>query len=336
MTAAPSVPRWKLLAAFAAIYVIWGSTYLAILIAIETIPPFWMAAARFLTAGGLLYAWARWRGEPAPTLVHWRSAFVVGGLLLLTGNGVLSWAEKLVPSGLAALLVATVPLWMVMLDGAGRGWRLPPRQLLVGVAVGLVGVALLIGPGRFAGGEGIHPLGAAALLAASLSWALGSLYSRRAELPKSPFVGTAMQMIGGGVGLVFAGALAGEAGTLELAAISGRSLWALAYLVGFGSLVGFTAYIWLLRVSSPALVSTYAYVNPVVAVLLGWGFAGEEITPRTLIAAAVIVGAVALITTVKAKKANPAGAGNGAPIAAGESRGGEPARQALAANDKAA
>ena len=302
MTAAQAA-RWKVIAAFAALYVLWGSTYLAIRFAIETLPPFWMAAARFLTAGSLLYAFMRWRGAPAPKLVHGRSAFVVGLLLLLGGNGGVVWAEQRVHSGIAALLVASVPLWMVLLDGAGRGWKRPPSQLLLGVGVGLLGVGLLIGPGRFAGGHGVDPVGAAVLIAASLSWTAGSLYSRKAELPASPFLGSAMQMLGGGAGLVVAGLLAGEAGRLDLAAASGRSFAALGYLVVFGSLVGFTAYVWLLRVTTPALVSTYAYVNPVVAVLLGWAFAGEPVTARTLLAAAVIVGAVALITTYRARPA---------------------------------
>jgi drug/metabolite transporter (DMT)-like permease len=302
---------WLVVAAFGAVYVLWGSTYLAILFAIETLPPFWMAAARFLTAGAALYAWTRWRGAPAPKLVHWRSAFVVGFLLLVLGNGGVVWAEQRVPTGLTALLVATVPLWMVFLDGAGRGWRRPRGQLLVGVAIGLAGVALLVGPGRFAGGEGADPLGGLVLLVASLCWATGSLYSRRAELPPSPFLGAAMQMVAGGAGLVAAGFLHGEAATLDLAAASARSLGALAYLVVFGSLIGFTAYIWLLRVSTPALVSTYAYVNPVVAVLLGWAFAGEPVTPRTLLAAGVIVGAVVLITTARSRPgaATPASRG---------------------------
>lgn len=303
MTPREAPSRWLVIAAFAAVYLVWGSTYLAILFAIETLPPFWMAAARFLTAGALLYAWARWRGEPTPRPVHWRSATIVGLLLLLGGNGGVVWAEQRVPSGLAALLVATVPLWMVLLDGAGRGWRRPPGRLLFGVAVGLAGVALLVGPGEFAGGGGADPAGALVLIVASLSWTLGSLYSRRAELPASPLLGTAMQMLGGGVGLAIAGLVAGEGSRLDLAAASARSLWALGYLVVFGSLVGFTAYIWLLRVSTPALVSTYAYVNPVVAVLLGWAFAGEALTPRTLLAAGVIVGAVVLITTVRSRPA---------------------------------
>lgn len=293
--------RLQVATAFAAVYVLWGSTYFAIKVAIETLPPFWMAASRFLVAGGLLYLWARRRGAPAPQPVHWRSALVVGGLLLLGGNGGVVWSEQRVPSGLAALLVATVPLWMVMLDGAGRGWRRPPAQVLAGVAMGLGGVALLVGPGRFGGSHGVDPLGAAVLILASLSWTAGSLYSRRARLPASPLLATAMEMLGGGLGLVVAGAVAGEWHRLDLAAVSPRSILAVAYLVIFGSLVGFTAYIWLLRVTTPPLVATYAYVNPVVAVFLGWALAGEPVTARTLLAAGVIVGAVMMITTYRAR-----------------------------------
>jgi drug/metabolite transporter (DMT)-like permease len=287
--------------AFAAVYTLWGSTYLAIRIALETLPPFAMAACRFLVAGALLYVWARRTGAPAPRLVHWRSATIVGCLLLLGGNGGVVWSEQRVPSGLAALLVATVPLWMVMLDGAGRGWRRPPVQVLLGVGAGLLGVALLVGPGRFAGGHGVDPLGAAVLIVASLSWTAGSLYSRRAPLPSSPLLGTAMEMIGGGAGLALAALVAGDWQRLDLAAASPRSLLAVLYLVVAGSLVGFTAYIWLLRVSTAPLVATYAYVNPIVAVFLGWAFAGEPVTARTLLAAAVILGAVMLITTHRAR-----------------------------------
>jgi drug/metabolite transporter (DMT)-like permease len=298
---APDRPRrWQLVSAFAAVYLVWGSTYLAIKIAIESLPPFWMAASRFLIAGALLYVWARRRGEARPTRVHWRSALIVGGLLLMGGNGGVVYAEQRVPSGLAALLVATAPLWMVMLDGAGRGWRRPPVQVLLGVGLGLAGVALLVGPGRFAGGHGIDPLGAGVLLFAELCWAAGSLYSRRAPLPASPLLGTAMEMLAGGACLLVAGLLAGEWQRLDLAAATPRSLLAVAYLVVFGSLVAFTAYVWLLRVSTPALVATHAYVNPVVAVFLGWAFAAEPVTGRTMLAAAVIVGAVMLIVTYRA------------------------------------
>jgi drug/metabolite transporter (DMT)-like permease len=294
--------RLRIAAAFAAIYVIWGSTYLAIHFAIQTLPPFWMAATRFLLAGMLLYGWARLRGGERPTLLHWRSAAIVGGLLLMGGNGGVVWAQQHVPTGLTALLVASVPVWMVLLDGIGRGWRRPATQVLLGIGLGLAGVALLVGPGRFAGASAVDPLGALVLVLASLCWATGSLYSRRARLPASPLLGTAMEMLAGGALLLLAGLLTGEAAKLDLGAASPKSLLAVGYLVVFGSLVGFTAYIWLLRVTRPALVATYAYVNPVVAVFLGWAFAGEPLSARTLLAAAIIIGGVVLITTHRAPR----------------------------------
>lgn len=294
--------RAKLVAAFAAVYVIWGSTYLAIRFAIETIPPFFMAGARFLIAGGVLYAWVRLRGAERPTRAQWGAATIVGGLLLLGGNGAVVWAEQYVPSGLASLLVATVPVWMVLLDWARAGGTRPSAVVLAGVALGLGGLVLLVDPRSLASGSAADPIGAAVLVLGSLAWAVGSLYSKRAKMPTVPLLATGMQMLAGGALLVLAGLLTGEVARFAPHAVSARSVSALMYLVVFGSLVGFTAYIWLLRVATPAQVSTYAYVNPVVAVFLGWALAGEPLTPRTLLAAAVIVGAVVLVTAGRAVK----------------------------------
>jgi drug/metabolite transporter (DMT)-like permease len=289
------------IAAFAAVYVIWGSTYLAIRLAIETMPPHLMAAARFLVAGAILYAWSRWRGAPRPTRRNWGAATLVGGLLLLGGNGAVVWAETRVPSGLTALLVAMVPIWMAVLEGLPRhGGKTPRAPVVAGLVLGLAGLALLIVPGRLAGR--VDPVGAGVLLLGSFCWAFGSLHARVADLPKSGFLATAMEMLAGGAWLLVFGLATGQAGKLTLAAVSARSLLSLGYLVVFGSLIGFTAYIWLLKATTPARVSTYAYVNPVVAVLLGWAFAGEPITLRTFLAAAVIVGAVALIIRYGARK----------------------------------
>lgn len=294
--AEPSTGR--VVAAFVAIYLIWGSTYLGIRYAIETLPPFLMASARFLVAGAILYGWTRLRGAPRPALAHWLATAIIGALLLLGGNGAVVWAEQRVASGAAALLVATLPLWMVLLEWARPGGARPAGQVVAGLLVGFCGLTLLIGPGELGGG-GIDPVGASALLFGSLAWAAGSIYARGATLPSSALQATAMEMLAGGAFLLFAGLVAGEGATLNLGAVSGRSLLALLYLILFGSLIGFTAYIWLLGVASPARVSTYAYVNPVVAVLLGWAFADEPLTPRMLLAAAVIVGSVAVITLTR-------------------------------------
>jgi len=296
---APS--RWKIAAAFAAIYIIWGSTYLGIRFAIETIPPFLMAGVRFLLAGAMLYGWARVRGAPRPLRVHWRSAAIIGALLLLGGNGGVTWGEQHIASGLAALLVATVPIWIAALDWLRPGGTRPDGPVIAGLLLGFVGILLLVGPGNLGGGEGNYTLGTLAVLGAAFSWALGSLYSKRAPLPGDALQGIGMEMLAGGVWLWLAGTLAGEWGQLNLGAISLRSGLALAYLTLFGSLVGFTAYVWLLRVVSPARAATYAYVNPVVAVFLGWALAGEELTPLTLVAAAVIIAGVVITTTYRAQ-----------------------------------
>jgi drug/metabolite transporter (DMT)-like permease len=290
----PSAPA--LAAGFGAVYVIWGSTYLAIRFALESLPPFLMAGVRFVVAGAVLYAWTRRaRGVAPPTRTEWWGTAVVGGLLLLGGNGAVVWAEQFIPSGLAALLVATVPLWMVVLDWAGGGER-PGPGVVLGLTVGLAGVGLLVDTPGVEINDTMELLGAGAVVLGALSWAVGSLHSRRASLPASPRLATAMQMLTGGGLLLVAGVLAGEPARFDPGAVTFRSAAALLYLVVAGSLVAFSAYIWLLRHASPARVSTYAYVNPVVALFLGWALAGEPLTPRTLLAAAVILGSVALIT----------------------------------------
>lgn len=291
----------KIIAAFVAVYLIWGSTYLAIRFAIETIPPHLMASARFLVAGAILYAWARLRGAPKPSFTNWRAAAVIGGLLLLGGNGAVVWAETRVPSGVTSLLVATVPIWMAVIETLRNGGRRPATAVIAGLVLGLGGLALLLAPGRLAGR--VDLLGAGALILGSFSWALGSLLSRTAKLPKSGFLAAAMEMVAGGAWLLLFGLVTGQAGQLTMSALSMKSLLSLAYLIVFGSLVGFTAYIWLLGATTASRVSTYAYVNPVVAVLLGWAFAGEPMTARTALAAAVIVGAVALIIRYGARPA---------------------------------
>lgn len=296
----------QILAAFAAIYLLWGSTYLFIRFGVETIPPFLLAGTRHLIAGSLLLAWVRLHTGEKPRAEHWLPAALVGALLLVGGNGGVTWAEQRVPSGLAALLVATMPLWLVLLDWLrpwSRGFGSRPRLgAALGLLLGFGGVALLVGPSRL-NGTNVDSLGAAVLVLAALSWAIGSLISRHGKLGTSPLLAAAMQSLCGGALLFFLGGASGEWARLDLAHISMRSALSLAYLVVFGSLLGFTAYIWLLRVTAPSRVSTYAYVNPVVAVLLGWAFAGEAITGRMLGATALIVAAVALVITQQHKPA---------------------------------
>lgn len=281
------------------VYIAWGSTYLAMRFAIQTIPPFLMAATRFLIAGGILFLWRRLSGDPAPTPRQWRSAAIVGLFLLIGGNGGVVWAEQRVPSGIAALMVSSTPLWMVLIESVRRR-KLPNWKVGLGVLAGLAGLAILIGPSELTGlGGDIDLVGGLVLTLAALSWTVGSLYSRTAELPDSPALYNGMEMLCGSAGLFLLGTLSGEWGQLHVAQISFHSLLGLGYLVIFGSLVGFSAYTWLLRSAPTMLVSTYAYVNPIVAVIMGNLLAQEPLTPRVLVAAVVIVGAVALITFTK-------------------------------------
>ena len=282
------------------LYVVWGSTYVAIRFAVESLPPFLMASTRFLLAGTILYTWRRARGDAAPAGIEWRSAAIIGSLLLVGGNGGVSWAEQRIPSGVASLLVGAVPLWMALLDAVRPGAQRPDWRVIVGVLVGFAGVVVLIRPAESpAGAENVDMAGVVAVLLGTLLWSVGSLYGRHAPLPQSPLLATGMQMLAGGVGLLVLGTLSGEWGRLNLEAVSARSLWGLLYLIIFGALVAFSAYTWLLRVAPTPLVSTHAYVNPLVAVFLGHFLAGESLTLRILIAATVIVGSVVLITSTR-------------------------------------
>jgi drug/metabolite transporter (DMT)-like permease len=287
-----------------AIYIIWGSTYLAIRYVVETIPPFLSAGLRFLTAALIVLTWRKLAGDPWPTPRQWRDASIVGLLLLLGGNGLVSWAEQSVPSGITALIIGSMPLWMVTIESLRPGGTRPSRQVLAGVAIGFGGIALLVGPGAF-GGDGITVdlAGAGALLVATLLWALGSVYSRGADLPQSSIQATGMEMLAGSIGLFTVSGLTGEFGRFDPAAVSSSSWFGLAYLVVFGSLVAFVAYAWLLRNAPVSLVSTYAYVNPVVAILLGAWIAGEALNLRIALAAGIILGAVLLINTAKQARA---------------------------------
>jgi drug/metabolite transporter (DMT)-like permease len=280
---------------FACIYVVWGSTYLAIKWSVGTIPPFMMGAMRFITAGGALYGWSRMRGAAAPTKREWRNAIIVGGLLLLVGNGAVVWASKRVDSGMVSLLVATVPLWVVLCE-AVQGKR-PRIAQLLGVAIGLVGVALLVLPsGTEVRRSAIDPLGAIVLSLGSLSWTIGSLFSRTARFARPASLASGMQMLAGGVLLLAVSLFVGEPGRFEMTQVSWASGLSLLYLIVFGSLIGFSTYMWLLKVASPAAVGTYAYVNPLVAVLLGVVLGGERLPAQAILAMLVIIGGVAMVS----------------------------------------
>ena len=286
------------LMAFAAVYVVWGATFLAIRIGIESFPPLILAGLRHITVGLFLYPILRRKTGIRPTAANWRTAVVTGALLLFAGNGGVSWAEQTVPSGIAALLVATVSLWLVIVDWLRPGGVKPAPRVAMGLLMGFLGLALLVGPAHLGGSERVDPRGAAVLVVASLAWACGSLYSKHGGMPSSPMLGVAMQSFAGGAILLIAGLFAGEFHALHLGAILLRSWLALAYLIVFGSGIGFSAYIYILHKSTAARVATYAFVNPVVALFLGWLIVGETITLRTVIAAAVILTAVILVITV--------------------------------------
>lgn len=287
-----------MITAFAAVYLIWGSTYLAIRFTIETLPPFLSAGLRFFLAGLVLYAFARIKKrEPAPQQKYWKPAFITGGFLLLGGNGCVVWAERYVPSGLAALFIAIVPLWMVLLEWWWHKTKRPSKGVFFGIGIGFLGVWLLMSPDLLSlGVHSIHLGGSLLLLLASFSWSIGSVYSRKADLPKSPFLSTAMQMIGGGVLLFLTGLIRGEYAHLHIADFSFKSIAALIYLILVGALLGFTAYLWLLKNVGVTRASTYAFVNPVVALILGWVFAGEKMDAQTAIAAVFVLVAVIVIT----------------------------------------
>jgi len=286
-----------LAAAFTAIYIIWGSTYLGIRYAVETLPPLLMMGVRHLGAGALLYGWTRMRGTPAPTLREWLHPALIGGLLFLGGHGSLAWAEQHVPSGIAALLVATLPMWIVVLARFKGTEKKLSRRALAGLLLGFVGVAVLFGPDLWGHTGEVNLLGAAAVLGGTFIWAAGTIYMRSVKMPDSPVISSAMQMLAGGGALMFAAALTGETKGFHMSAVSGRSWLALVYLAVFGSIVAFTAYSWLHTVASPSRVSTYAYVNPVVAVLLGWVVAREPIGVFTILAMLIILAGVALVNT---------------------------------------
>lgn len=286
------------LASFAAVYFFWGSTYLAIRIGVESFPPLMLAGLRHLTVGLLLYPVLRWKTGIRPTSLHWKTAAVTGFLLLFVGNGGVSWAEQTVPSGVTALLVATVSLWLVIVDWLRPGGYRPVPKVLLGLLLGFAGMVLLVGPARLGDSSRVDPRGAAVLAVASLAWACGSIYAKHGGgMPGSAMLGVAMQSFAGGCVLLVVAFFTGEFHNFHFAAISTRSWIALAYLIVFGSGIGFSAYLYILQKSTAARVATYAFVNPVVALFLGWLIAGETISLRTIIAAVVILTAVVLVIT---------------------------------------
>lgn len=288
--------RGRVIVAFALVYVVWGSTYFAIRVGLESLAPFTLGAVRFLAAGALLYTWARVRGAAAPSRAQWRVAALTGALMLLLGNGAVIFAEQRAPSGLVALMVTSVPLWMVLLDWLRPGGNRPDATVIAGLAVGSLGIVLLVDPVAALRGAAVPPLEAGILLIGTLSWAAGSVYSRHHTVAGSTTQLAALQMLVAGALFTAVAALRGELAALNLAAVTARSWIAVGYLAAFGSIVAFSAYIWLTRMATPARLGTYAYVNPVVALLLGAALGGEVVTPRVMLAASLVLAAVVAIT----------------------------------------
>jgi len=304
----PSVDRRSVGLGLLVLYLVWGSTYLAISVAVDTIPPFLMAGTRFLLAGGALLAWTVIRAGRefvVPTRREWRDTAIVATLLLGGGMGMVAWGEQTIPSGITALLIAMMPVWVAIFGRLFLGQRLP-RIAVVGIVVGFAGVVILVDPTALGTTGALDPAGLAAIVISPIAWSLGSLFaSHRAVLPRGPLVATGAQMVTGGLVLLAMAALTGEFGRVDPSSFSASSLAAFLYLAVIGSLLAFTAYGWLLRVAPLPLVATYAYVNPVVAVVLGALILREPVESRTLVAGAVIVVAVALIVTARGRMTAP-------------------------------
>jgi drug/metabolite transporter (DMT)-like permease len=292
----------KILSAFTAIYFIWGSTFLALKFVVADLPPFLFSGVRFLIAGSILFLWTRSRSPEKPTLEHWKAAAVSGFLLLLIGHGFVVWAIQFMPSGLAALLVATEPVWVVVLGMFFPGYGYPSVKVFIGLVIGLVGISLLVNPFESLGSTSIEFGAASMILFATIAWAVGSLYSSRAAVPKSSSLAVSMKMLCGGVFLVLGGIVSGELAILDIPSVSLKTMLSFTYLVIFGSLIAFSAFDWLLRNVSPTLVATHAYVNPVVAMILGFLVAAEILTTRDVVSAVIILAGVVLITTGKIGK----------------------------------
>jgi len=293
----------KLIIAFGLVYIIWGSTYLAIKFAIDSIPPFMMAGVRHIIAGLILFTYVKLKENPVIRPRHVRSNSIIGGLLLLGGNGGVVWAEQIVPSGLASLLVSTVPIWILLINWLGFKNDKPSLKKTAGLVLGLTGLMFLISPMELLRAEAVNPIGALVLMGASLSWAAGSVYTNYAPMPKSKFAAISIQMLSGGIMLIIWSFIVGEYRLFNPGSVTLESVLALLYLIVFGSLIAYSAYIWLLHTAGPSLTSTYAYVNPVVAVFLGWLLASEPMNLRIIFSSVIIISAVALITTSQKKSA---------------------------------
>jgi len=294
--------KTKIWLALLALYIVWGSTYLAIRFTIETIPPFLSAGLRFLVSGAILLTWRRAAGDAMPTKRQWRSTAIVGIFLLLGGNGLVSFAEQHVPSGIAALIIGSVPMWLVMIEALRPGGVKPTWQAILGLVIGFGGIFLLVGPAELTGdAHSLNPLGIVALLLAAFLWSVGSIYSRSADLPSSSLMATGAEMLAGSIAIFAFSGLVGEWNGFDPSAISTRSWLGLIYLITIGSLVGFVSYIWLLKHAPISLVATYAYVNPLVAVFLGARLADEMLNARILVAGLVIIGSVVLINQTKSR-----------------------------------
>ncbi len=288
----------KIWLALLALYIVWGSTYLGIKVAIETIPPFFHGSIRFLISGIILVVWQKSAGQSMPTRKQWISAAIIGTLLLLGGNGLVSWAEQFIPSGIAALIIGSMPMFLVVAEALRPKGVKPTWRAIVGLLIGFAGIFILVGPAEISGSTTkLNPLGVIALLGACVTWASGSIYSKTADLPKSSLMNTGAQMLMGSVSLMIASLLTGELNGWDITAVSSRSIYGLSYLILIGSLVGFASYGWLLQNAPISLVATYAYVNPIVAVFLGNWIGNEPLEPRIWIAAAIIIGSVIFINT---------------------------------------
>jgi drug/metabolite transporter (DMT)-like permease len=295
-------PKYLTLICFGIIYFVWGSTFLAIRVGVREVPPLVLASMRFFVAGGFLVAWMRMRGEKFPTAREWRSASLLGIVIFLFDYGLLFWSERRVPSGIAAVMLGTIPVFMALCEIIFLKTQKLTLGLAIGLLTGLCGVAVLMSPALHLGGAPVDKLGAAALLFASVSWSIASVIARKAPLPESKVMSSGAQMLSGGIFLATAAVVAGEFRGFQVTSVSREAWLALLYLIVAGSIIGFTAYVWLLHHESPTKVGTYAYVNPIVAVIVGYFFGGEALTMRTIVGSACVLLSVVLITLAARKK----------------------------------